>query len=169
MVDNQMQERTQYLSFVLDSELYALDIAKVREVLEFQRVTRIPNAPAFMSGVINLRGHAVPVVDLRLKFDMEATVRTVDTCVIIVVVVMDGEEVVLGALADSVREVVELTDDEVKSAPKLGTGINAEFIQGMARQDDRFMMILEIDRVFSASELAIVQAKGGMSGDDPEA
>ncbi|MBU1003798.1 MAG: chemotaxis protein CheW [Proteobacteria bacterium] len=158
MAEVQLRERVQYLSFVLDHELYALDIAKVREVLEFQRVTRIPNAPAFMSGVINLRGHAVPVVDLRLKFGLQAIGRTQDSCVIIVVVSMEGEEIVLGALADSVREVVELNDDEVKAAPKLGTGIKADFIQGMARQDERFMMILDIDRVFSASELAITQA-----------
>jgi len=148
----------QYLSFVLDDELYALDIAKVREVLEFQSVTRIPRAPEFMRGVINLRGHAVPVVDLRLKFGMKATPQTVDTCVIIVEAAMEGEGVVLGALADSVREVFELAGEDIAPPPRMGTGIRSEFIHGMSKLGDRFIMILDIDRVFSAHELSVAVA-----------
>ena len=148
----------QYLSFVLDDELYALDIAKVREVLEFQSVTRIPRAPEFMRGVINLRGHAVPVVDLRLKFGMQATPQTVDTCVIIVEAAMEGESVVLGALADSVREVFELTGEDIAPPPRMGTGIRSEFIHGMSKLGERFIMILDIDRVFSAQELTVATA-----------
>lgn len=149
----------QYLSFVLDDELYALDIAKVREVLELQSVTRIPRTPEFMSGVINLRGHAVPVVDLRLKFGLEPTEHTVDTCIVIAEVGMEGESVVLGALTDSVREVFELSADQISPPPKMGTGIRADFIHGMAKLDERFIMILDIDRVFSVEELVAVGAE----------
>lgn len=153
---SEMEAGGQFLSFVLEDELYALDIAKVREVLEFQSVTRIPRTPEFMSGVINVRGHAVPVVDLRLKFGMPKTPHTVDTCIIIVEVDMDGESVQLGALADSVREVFDLSADAVSPPPKMGTGIHADFIHGMAKQDDRFIMILNIDRVFSIGELTLL-------------
>lgn len=156
MAETDSSGNSQYLSFVLDEELYALDIAKVREVLEFQNVTRIPRTPKFMRGVINLRGHAVPVVDLRRKFGLAATEQTVDTCIIIVEVEMEGERVVLGALADSVREVFELAEGEISPPPKMGTGIRADFIDGMAKVEDRFIMILNIDRVFSAEELAAV-------------
>src|SRR5512139_1961929 len=97
-------ETSQYLTFTLDGELFALDIAKVREVLEFTGVTKVPRTPDFLRGVINLRGNVVPVVDLRLKFGMTRTERSVNTCVIIVEVSVDGETTILGALADSVQE-----------------------------------------------------------------
>lgn len=147
----------QYLSFVLAGELYALDISKVREVLEVQEVTRIPRTPSFLSGVINLRGNAVPVVDMRLKFGMSATEYTVNTCIIIVEVKLEGEELILGALADSVREVIELTPDEIKAPPRMGTTIDTNFISGMSKQEGQFIMLLEIDTIFSAEELQAVR------------
>ncbi|NJB68784.1 purine-binding chemotaxis protein CheW [Desulfobaculum xiamenense] len=147
----------QYLSFVLAGELYALDISKVREVLEVQEVTRIPRTPEFLRGVINLRGSAVPVVDMRRKFGMSATEYTVNTCIIIVEVNLEGEELILGALADSVREVIELTPDEIKPPPRMGTTIDTNFISGMSKQDEQFIMLLEIDTVFSAEELQAVR------------
>jgi purine-binding chemotaxis protein CheW len=147
----------QYLSFVLAGELYALDISKVREVLEVQEVTRIPRTPDFLSGVINLRGNAVPVVDMRLKFGMSATEYTVNTCIIIMEVRLDGDELILGALADSVREVIELTPDEIKAPPRMGTTIDTNFISGMSKQDEQFIMLLDIDTVFSAEELQAVR------------
>jgi len=160
MADIEMDSVRQYLSFVLDEELYALDIAKVREVLELQSVTRIPRTPDYMCGVINLRGHAVPVVDLRLKFGIAGTGHTVDTCIIIVEVGMEGERVVLGALADSVREVFELSGEDISPAPKMGTGIRSDFIHGMAKFGERFIMILDIDKVFSLEELVAVAGSG---------
>src|SRR5512137_2521407 len=93
-------ETTQYLTFKLDEEVFALDVAKVREILDFTTVTRVPQTPDFMRGVINLRGSVVPVMDLRLKFGMSATEKTVNTCVIVVEMVMEGETMVLGVLAD---------------------------------------------------------------------
>ncbi len=151
-------ETTQYLTFKLGNEVYALDIGKVREVLDFTTVTKVPRTPDFMRGVINLRGSVVPVVDLRLKFGMSATEKTVNTCVIITEVTVDGDTTVLGALADSVQEVIDLMPSDISAAPKIGTRLRTEFIRGMGKRDDKFIIILDIDKVFSAEELSIVGA-----------
>ncbi len=151
-------EITQYLTFKLEDEVFALDIGKVREVLDFTSITKVPRTPEFMRGVINLRGSVVPVVDLRLKFGMSKTEKTVNTCIIIVEVTVDEETTVLGALADSVQEVLDLEPGHIEPAPKIGTRLNTEFIKGMGKRDNRFIIILDIDKIFSSDELAIVQA-----------
>ncbi len=153
-------ETTQYLTFKLDDEVFALDISKVREVLEFTTVTKVPQTPDFMQGVINLRGNVVPVIDMRLKFGMSETEKTVNTCVIIVEINLDGESTVLGAMADSVQEVFELESDQIEPAPRIGTRMNTEFIKGMGKREGEFIIILDIDKVFSSDELAIVQDAG---------
>ena len=150
---------TQYLTYKLADEVFAFDIAKVREVLDFTTITKVPKMPDFLRGVINLRGTVVPVVDLRLKFGMPKTDKTVDTCVIITEVNVDGVQTTLGALADSVQEVMDLGPDSIEPAPKIGTGLNTEFIKGMGKHNERFIIILDIDKVFSADELAAVQAE----------
>jgi purine-binding chemotaxis protein CheW len=152
-----IMETTQYLTFKLDDEVFALDITKVREVLDFTTITRVPRTPEFMRGVINLRGSVVPVVDLRLKFGMTKTEKTVNTCIIIVEVTVDNETTILGALADSVQEVMDLDGSQVEPAPKIGTRLNTEFIKGMGKQNNNFIIILDIDKAFSSSELALVQ------------
>jgi purine-binding chemotaxis protein CheW len=149
-------ETTQYLTFKLGEEVFALDVAKVREILDFTTVTKVPQTPAYMRGVINLRGSVVPVLDLRLKFGMSATEKTVNTCVIVVEMVVDGEIMVLGVLADSVQEVIDLEPAQIEPAPRIGTTINTEFILGMGKHNGMFMMILDIDRVFSEGEKAAI-------------
>jgi len=151
-------EITQYLTFKLADEVFALDITKVREVLDYTTITKVPRTPEFMRGVINLRGSVVPVVDLRLKFGMTETEKTVNTCIIITEVSVDGEPTILGALADSVQEVVDLGPDQIEPAPKIGVKLKTEFITGMGKQHDKFIIILDIDKVFSTSELALVQS-----------
>ena len=146
-------ETAQFLTFTLDSERYALDIGKVREVLEFGTVTRVPRTPEFMRGVINLRGSVVPVVDLRLKFGMPRTERTIDTCIVIAEVTIDGETTVLGALADSVQEVLDLEPNQIDPPPRVGARLDTSFIRGMGKRDDDFIIILDIDRVFSADDI----------------
>ncbi len=147
-------EARQYLSFNLGEEVFAVDIAKVREVLEFTSVTKVPQTPDFMRGVINLRGGVVPVVDMKLKFGMSETKKSINTCVIITEVEMEGgETAVLGALADSVQEVFDLHDSEIEPAPKIGTQLNTEFLKGMGKKDDEFVLLLDIDKVFSEDEL----------------
>ena len=150
-------ETTQFLTFKLADEVFALDISKVREVLDFTTVTKVPRTPEFMRGVINLRGSVVPVVDLRLKFGMTRTENSVNTCVIITEVTVDGDTAVLGALADSVQEVLDLDAEHIAPPPKIGTKLRTEFIEGMGKRDDQFIIILDIDKVFSADELAMVQ------------
>jgi purine-binding chemotaxis protein CheW len=148
---------TQYLTFNLDDEVFALDISKVREVLDYTTITKVPRTPEFMRGVINLRGSVVPVVDLRLKLGMTQTEKTVNTCIIITEVAVEDETVVLGVLADSVQEVVDLEPGQIEPAPKIGTKLRTEFIKGMGKQNENFIIILDIDQVFSAEELALVQ------------
>lgn len=150
-------QTTQYLTFTLADEVFAVDVARVREILEITNITKVPQTPEFMRGVINLRGSVVPVIDLRLKFGMSETERTVNTCIIVVEVVMDGETIVLGSLADSVQEVIEMEPDQIEAAPHIGTHLNTDFIRGMGKHDGHFVMILDIDEVFSSGELAAVQ------------
>ena len=154
----EMQNMTQYLTYKLEDEVFAFDISKVREVLDFTTMTKVPKTPDFMRGVINLRGSVVPVVDLKLKFGMNRTEKTVNTCIIITEVTVDGEITVLGVLADSVQEVIDLESDHIEPAPTIGTQLNTEFIKGMGKQNDRFVIILDIDKVFSTGEIALVQA-----------
>jgi len=156
----EVMETTQYLTFKLEGEIFALDISKVREVLDFTAITKVPRTPEFMRGVINLRGNVVPVVDMRLKFGMTKTENTVNTCIIIVEIHLDGETTVLGALADAVQEVIELGSGQIEPAPKIGTRLKTDFIQGMGKQGEGFIIILDIDRVFSADELSLVQEAG---------
>ena len=158
-------ETSQYLTFTLDGELFALDIAKVREVLEFTSVTKVPRTPDFMRGVINLRGNVVPVLDLRLKFGMSRTEKTVSTCVIITEVAIDGEPTVLGALADAVQEVLELEPGQIDPPPRIGTRLDTAFIRGMGKRDDRFLILLDIDRVFTAAEIDLVGSVAEGSGE----
>ncbi|MBG0777494.1 MAG: chemotaxis protein CheW [Desulfovibrionaceae bacterium] len=153
-------ETNQYLTFTLDDECFALNIATVREVLELTRITRVPRTPPFMRGVINLRGHAVPVVDLRLKFGMAQIEDTINTCIIISEVDCGEENAVVGMRVDSVREVLEMDASSVEAAPRIGAAINTDFIRGMARQGDDFVIILDIDRIFSAEELASMSCAG---------
>ncbi|MBM9614923.1 chemotaxis protein CheW [Desulfobulbus rhabdoformis] len=146
-------EMNQYLTFMLKDEVFGLAIGQVREVLDFTNITKVPRTPEYMRGVINLRGSVVPVVDLHLKFGLEQTEKTVNTCIIIVEINMDGEITVLGALADSVQEVVELEPEQIEPAPKIGTKLNTEFIKGMGKRDEEFIILLDIDKVFSNEEL----------------
>jgi len=150
-------QASQYLTFVLDNDVFALEIAKVREVLEFTAITKVPRTPDFMRGVINLRGSVVPVVDLRIKFGMGKTENTINTCVVITEVEVDGESIVLGALADSVQEVIDLSPEQIEPPPKIGSRLRTDFIKGMGKRDDEFLIVLDIDRVFSADEVAITQ------------
>ncbi|MBU1228974.1 MAG: chemotaxis protein CheW [Proteobacteria bacterium] len=155
MAEKNTVDTGQYLNFTLGKEVFALDIASVREVLELTSITKIPRTPEHMRGVINLRGHAVPVMDMRLKFGMPATANTVDTCIIIVEVEFGGEQVIMGGLVDAVREVFDLTAESIEPAPRMGTSINTEYIKGIGKQNETFVIILDIAKVFSAAELAL--------------
>jgi purine-binding chemotaxis protein CheW len=144
---------TQYLTFKLGEEIFALDVAEVREILDFTAVTKVPRTPPYMRGVINLRGSVVPVMDLRLKFGMSATEQTVNSCIIVVEMTLEGDNIVIGVLADAVQEVIDLEPEQIEPAPRIGTKLNTEFIVGMGKHNETFMMILDIDRIFAGSDL----------------
>lgn len=154
-------ETRQYLTFKLAEEIFAVDVAKVREILEFTTITKVPQTPDFMRGVINLRGSVVPVMDMRLKFGMPVTEKTVNTCIIVVEVNHEGETIIIGALADSVQEVFELEPEQIEPAPRIGTKLNTDFILGMGKRDGQFIMILDIDRTFTSDEIATAGVVAG--------
>ncbi len=153
-----INQTRQYLTFKLGDEVFAMDVAKVREVLDFNSITKIPRTPDFMTGVINLRGNVVPVIDLRLCFHMPKTEKTVNTCIVVTEMLADGETTIIGALADSVEEVIDLEPDQIQPPPKIGTKIRVDFIKGMGKRDTQFILILDVDRVFSVDDLSALRA-----------
>lgn len=150
----------QYLTFKLALETFAVDVARVREILDFISITKVPRTPDFMRGVINLRGSVVPVVDMKLKFGMEATEKTVDTCIIVLEVTIEGETTIVGALADSVEEVLELEPAQIEPPPRIGMKLNIDFISGMGKLGEEFVIILDTDRIFSFEESMLLQEAG---------
>jgi len=157
MSENCLMQVNQFLTFKLDEEIFALDIGKVREVLDFTTVTKVPQAPDFMRGLINLRGTVVPIVDLRLKLALPRTEKTVNTCIIITEVEVEGETLVLGAMVDSVQEVLDLEPEQIEPPPRIGVKLNTDFIRGMGKRAGEFIILLDIDFVFSSAELSIAQ------------
>jgi purine-binding chemotaxis protein CheW len=148
----------QYLTFTLDSEQYAIGVAKVREVLEYTKITKLPRTAVFMKGIINLRGAGVPVIDLRLKFGLPETPITKDTSIIVMEVESQDGPVIVGALADAVHEVVDIEEKAIEPAPRFGTRLAAEFIRGVGKKDDLFIILLDIDRIFNAEEILVLTA-----------
>jgi purine-binding chemotaxis protein CheW len=150
-------EVNQFFTFILDDENFAIDISQIREVLEFTQITKVPQTPDMMKGVINLRGSVVPVIDMRLKFGMGEIEKTVNTCIIIIEIMLGDQNTMIGALVDSVKEVMDLDSDHIEPSPKIGTQLNTEFIKGMGKHDGQFIIILDIDKIFSSSDLEMVQ------------
>jgi purine-binding chemotaxis protein CheW len=142
-----------YLSFKLSEEVFAINVSKVINILEMSKITRIPKAPEYMKGVINLRGTVLPVVDLRIKFGLPEKETTVDTSIIVLSIDINDEPVLIGTLVDAVKEVLELKNGEISAAPTIGAKYNSGFIEGMWRVDDKFIMILDINKVFSTDEV----------------
>jgi purine-binding chemotaxis protein CheW len=155
-MSTQIQSSEKYLTFQLDEEIYALEISGVREVLDYTKVTKVPQMPDFLSGVINLRGGVVPVLDLRIKFGLDDAEVTPDSCIIIIEVNIEGESTLLGAIADNVEEVIEFEHSQIEPAPKLGTRLHTDFILGMAKKNEDFIIILDINKVFSDDEFIAI-------------
>jgi purine-binding chemotaxis protein CheW len=147
----------QYLTFSVSGDEYALAILRVKEIIAFDAVTRVPRTPAFIRGVINLRGSVVPVIDLAQKFGYAEVQPTRSTCIVIVEVVLhsnaDGKEVVLGLLVDSVNQVMDLLPEDVQPPPSFGTRVHLDFLIGMGRVGTRFVLLLDIDKVLAANDV----------------
>jgi purine-binding chemotaxis protein CheW len=146
-----------YLSFKMAEEVFAINVSQVINILEMRHITRVPKTPSYMKGVINLRGTVLPVVDLRIKFGIPEQENTVDTSIIVINIEKDGEIIMLGTLVDAVREVLELNDEDIAPSPNIGTKYNSGFIHGMYRMDEHFIMILNIDKIFSVDEILDVK------------
>ena len=153
-------ETTQFLTFSLAEDIFAIDVIMAKEVLDFSEVTKVPQTPDYMLGVINLRGSVVPVIDMRLKFGMDDAEKTRDSCIIVVEVNIDGESITVGAMADSVREVMDMNESQIEPPPRIGTKLNTEFIKGMGNLGDKFVIILDINKVFSADDLDLARSIG---------
>ncbi len=148
-----------FLSFKLGEEVFAVHVNEVLNILEMTKITSIPKAPKYLKGVINLRGLVLPIVDARLKFNMDEQEYTTNTCIIVMDLDVKGELMHVGFIVDQVLEVLELDDSQVEPAPSLGTNYKAEFITGMAKIGDGFVMLLNMEKIFSLDELNLLKSE----------
>lgn len=151
----------QYLTFFTAGEEYAVNIGKVKEIVKYEAVTTVPNTPAWIRGVTNLRGTVVPVVDLAVKFGLAGSGISKFSCIIITEVLFQAEKLTMGVLADSVSQVIELSDGDIEETPPFGTRVKIEYLLGMGPLGKKFCLILDIDKVLSADEiLAVTESTG---------
>jgi purine-binding chemotaxis protein CheW len=150
-----------YITLQLGNELFAIDVVQVREILELAQVTKVPTAPAYMRGVVNVRGRAIPVVDLRAKFGLPPIADTLMSRVVVMEIDLDGEVCVVGGLADSVHEVIEIEPSQVSAPPELASRWRTELIRGMHRRGDQFLIILDMAAVFSVVDCNLMQGAAG--------
>jgi purine-binding chemotaxis protein CheW len=161
-VDNAPQ---QYLTFTLGGEMFAVAILNVKEIIEYGTVTEIPMMPGFIRGVINLRGAVVPVIDLSCRFGGKATEVARRTCIIIIEMTEGDVKQDIGVMVDAVSEVLEIAAGEIEPAPTFGAKIRTDFISGMGKVNGKFVIILEVDRVLSAEEIAMLTQVGDNSSE----
>lgn len=156
----------QFLTFVLEQEEYAVDILRVQEIRGWESVTRIPNTPEYIRGVLNLRGAIVPIVDLRMRFNMKSIEYGVTTVIVVLKVMKeDGSgSRTMGIVVDGVSEVYSVPESEIKDAPDFGTKVRTEFIKGLATIDDKMVIIIDIDKMLNSDELAVVDSVAESTG-----
>ncbi|MFO7658551.1 MAG: chemotaxis protein CheW [Bacteroidales bacterium] len=142
-----------YLTFRLGDELFAANVSKVLNILELTKITKVPKAPAYMKGVINLRGSVLPLIDTRIKFGMSETEFTNNTCILVLDIILSGESVRIGALVDAVHEVIEIDESQIQPPPSLGSKYKSEFIDGMVKQGEEFIMLLNVELIFSTDDI----------------
>jgi purine-binding chemotaxis protein CheW len=157
MTEEKKSKINSYLTFKLGDEYFAASVSKVLNILEMTKVTKVPKAPSYMKGVINLRGSVLPLVDTRIKFDMTETEFTTNTCILVLDINLSGESVHVGALVDSVQEVLEIDDVNIQPPPSIGTRYKSEFIEGVVKVEEEFVMILNMDLIFSTDELSVLK------------
>jgi purine-binding chemotaxis protein CheW len=157
-------EGGKFLTFLMANEKYGLEILKVREIMGMMDVTSIPTTPAFIRGVINLRGKVIPVVDLRLKFGIEAKEDTQRTCIIVVHLTHTAQEMIVGIIVDEVSEVLDIDQNQIEPPPSFGANIRTDFILGMGKVDQKVMTLLDIDRVLTEQEVALAENSAEKTG-----
>ncbi|HZG22143.1 MAG TPA: chemotaxis protein CheW [Herbaspirillum sp.] len=156
-------ETRQFLTFLVGTECFAMPIVNIREIIEFGGLTEVPLMPEFLRGVINLRGSVVPVIDLSVRFGRAPTVEAKRTCIIIMELLQEGQLLLLGVMVDAVSAVLSIGVDRIEGRPSFGAGIRADFIEGMINVNERFVVVLDVQRVLSVDELASLL---GMSAED---
>lgn len=145
-------DQKQYLTFFLSGEEYAIGILRVKEIIGYDTVTTVPKTPNWVRGVINLRGSVVPVVDLAVRFGMGGHPVTKTSCIIIIEGLSENRNTLMGVMVDAVSQVMDIAADEVRAVPVFGTRIEVDFLQGMAEQGEKFVLLLDIDKVLSEGE-----------------
>jgi purine-binding chemotaxis protein CheW len=158
--DAALQDQQQYLTFMLGGEVFAMGILGIKEIIEYGQITTVPMMPEFIRGVINLRGAVVPVVDLSARFGRSGTAVTKRTCIVIVEVHADGEKQDIGVIVDAVNEVLEIARDQIEPPPSFGTRIRTDFISGMGKVNNKFVIILNVNSVLSLDDLALLGRLG---------
>jgi len=161
-------EGRKFLTFLMANEKYGLEILKVREIIGMMDVTPVPTTPAFVRGVINLRGKVIPVVDLRLKFGMEAKQDTPRTCIIVVQLARAAQEMIMGIIVDEVSEVLDIDQDQIEPPPSFGADIRTDFILCMGKVNQRVVTMLDIDRVLTEREIVLVESSAEKMGPQPD-
>lgn len=152
-MEEDLKKQISYLSFKLGEEIFAANVSKVLNILEMTKITKVPKAPAHMKGVINLRGTVLPVIDTRVKLGLSPTDVTVNTCILVLEVDVEGEILQVGALVDAVSEVLEIESEELLPPPSIGNRFKSEFINGVYKlNDENFIMIVDMDKLFSVNE-----------------
>lgn len=146
-----------YLTFELGGELFSISVFKVIEIIEYPEITKVPNSPDYLLGVINLRGNVIPLVDTRHKFMMDTTKHDENTSVVILELVIDDEKMLVGGVVDKVLDVINLSDEQIKPSPTLGNKYKPEFILGMGEVNNQFYMLIDIDKVFSTEEIILLK------------
>ncbi len=163
MSEKKLDQINSYLSFNLGEGTFAANVSKVLNILEMTEITKVPRAPEYMKGVINLRGSVLPVVDTRIKFNMSPTEYTSNTCILVMEVDVEGERVQVGGLVDEVQAVLEIEKEDILPPPNIGSKYRSEFISGMAKIDEKFIMLLNMDSVFSSDDVASIRESAGRS------
>lgn len=148
------EESNSYLTFKLGDEVFGAHVSQVLNILEMTKITGVPKTPDYMKGVINLRGMVLPVIDTRIKFGLPETDYTNNTCIVVMDLELDGETVHIGSIVDEVVSVIEIKEDQIEPPPSLGNQYRSEFIYGMAKEDEEFIMLLDMQKVLSSKEIA---------------
>lgn len=156
----QEEQQRQYLTFMLNSEIFAIGILRIKEIIEYGNLTEVPRMPDFIRGVINLRGAVVPVIDLGARFGKQAATVGRRTCIVIIEVAHEDEQQVVGVMVDAVNEVLDIPATEIEPAPSFGAKIRSDFIRGMGKVDGKFVIILNVDKVLSLDEISTLTEMG---------
>jgi len=153
MPDNETMESGYFFTFRLGDEVFAIDIRKVKEVVEILKITHVPQSPDYKLGVINLRGSIVPIIDMHRKFELNTFTKTIDSAIVIVETNINDETITIGTIVDQVEEVIRLQPSNIDEALKIGSRLKTNFISGIGKKDDNFIIVLNVENIFSQEEL----------------